>query len=174
VIRTLLAPAAVAPGVRTVLRQLDPSLATGDFRPISQLVESAVSPRRFVVSLLALFASFALLLASLGIYGVIASSVNRRAQEIGIRMALGASAWNVRWRIIAGTLRLAAMGLAAGLAASLLLARLIASLLYGVSAFDPVTFAGMCVVLSAVALLAGYLPAWRASRIDPMSALRAD
>jgi predicted permease len=174
VIRTLLAPAAVAPGVRTVLRQLDPSLATGDFRPISQLVESAVSPRRFVVSLLALFASFALLLASLGIYGVIASSVNRRAQEIGIRMALGASAWNVRWRIIAGTLRLAAMGLAAGLAASLLLARLIASLLYGVSAFDPVTFAGMCVVLSAVALLAGYLPAWRASRIDPMFALRAD
>jgi len=96
------------------------------------------------------------------------SSVNRRAQEIGIR----ASAWNVRnlrRQIIGGTLRLAA-----GLPASLVLARLIASLLSGVSAFDPVTFAAMCAVLSAVALPAGYLPAWRASRIDPMSALRAD
>jgi predicted permease len=174
VIRTRLAPTAVAPGVRAVLRQLDPNLATGDFRPISQLVESAVSPRRFVVSLLVLFAGFALLLASLGIYGVIASSVNRREQEIGIRMALGASPWNVRRQVIAGTLRLAALGLAAGLAASLLLARLIASLLYGISALDPVTFAAMCAVLSAVALLAGYLPAWRASRIDPMCALRAD
>jgi predicted permease len=174
VIRTRLAPTAVAPGVRAVLRQLDPNMGAGDFRPISQLVESAVSPRRFVVSLLVLFACFALLLASLGIYGVIASSVNRRAQEIGIRMALGASAWNVRRQIIAGTLRLAALGLAAGLAASLLLARLIASLLYGVSAFDPLTFAAMCAALTAVALLAGYLPAWRASRIDPMSALRAD
>lgn len=174
VIRTRLAPTAVAPGVRAMLRQLDPNLAAGDFRPMSLLVESAVSPRRFVVSLLVLFAAFALLLASLGIYGVIASSVNRRAQEIGIRMALGASPWNVRRQVIAGTLRLAALGLAAGLAASLLLARLIASLLYGISAFDPVTFAAMCAVLSAVALLAGYLPAWRASRIDPMSALRAD
>jgi len=174
VIRTRLAPTAVAPGVRAALRQLDPNLAASDFRPVSQLVESAVSPRRFVVSLLVLFACFALLLASLGIYGVIASSVNRRAQEIGIRMALGASAWNVRRQIIAGTLRLAALGLAAGLAASLLLARLIATLLYGISAFDPATFAAMCAVLSAVALLAGYLPAWRASRIDPMSALRTD
>jgi predicted permease len=174
VIRTRLEPAAVAPGVRAVLRQLGLNLGAGDFRPISQLVETAVSPRRFVVSLLVLFAGFALLLASLGIYGVIASSVNRRAQEIGIRMALGASPWNVRKQVIAGTLRLAALGLVVGLAASLLLARLIASLLYGISAFDPVTFAAMCAVLSAVALLAGYLPAWRASRIDPMSALRAD
>jgi len=174
VLRTRLEPAALGPAVRTALRELDPKLPASDYRPIADLVERSVSPRRFVVSLLVLFAAFALLLASLGIYGVISFAVNRRTPEIGIRMALGASASHVRWLVIRNTLALTAMGLLMGLSVSLALARVISSLLFGISAFDPVAFLGMTVLLCTVALLAGYLPARRASKTDPMIALRAE
>jgi ABC-type antimicrobial peptide transport system permease subunit len=117
---------------------------------------------------------FALLLASLGIYALISYSVNQRTQEIGIRMALGASAGDVQARIVAQTLTLAAAGMAIGVAASWLLSRALEGQLYGVTAADPVTFAAMLVVLTVVAVLAGYLPARRASRIDPLVALRAE
>jgi ABC-type antimicrobial peptide transport system permease subunit len=115
-----------------------------------------------------------LFLASLGIYGVISYSVTRQTQEIGIRMALGATRSKVELGVIGRTLRLAAIGILVGGALSFVLAKGIASLLYGTEPTDPLTFAAMVVVLGAVALLAGYLPARRASRIDPMIALRTN
>jgi ABC-type antimicrobial peptide transport system permease subunit len=133
-----------------------------------------VSPRRFVVLLLGGFALFALVLASLGIYGLISYSVGQRTQEIGIRMAVGASARDVQGMVIAQTLWLAAIGMALGTAASWALAGVASGLLYGVTATDPATFAGMLIVLTLVAGVAGYVPARRASRIDPMVALRAE
>jgi ABC-type antimicrobial peptide transport system permease subunit len=141
---------------------------------LQQLVDKSVSPRRVVVLLLGGFAAFALILASLGIYGLISYSVNQRTQEIGIRMALGASARDVQARIVVQTLQLAAVGMIFGIVASWALARSLSGLLFGVSATDPVTFIGMLLVLGAVAALAGYVPARRASRIDPLVALRAE
>jgi ABC-type antimicrobial peptide transport system permease subunit len=125
------------------------------------------------VLFLAGFAAFALILASLGIYAVISYSVSQRVQEIGIRMALGASPTNVQSRILLRTLRLAALGLALGMAASRVLTSALESLLFGVTPGDPVTFIGIGALLIVVAALAGYFPARRASRIDPMVALRA-
>ena len=118
------------------------------------------------------FAAFALVLASLGIYAVISYSVSQRTQEIGIRMALGASAETLQRSILLQTLGLAGIGMIVGVAASWALARTLSGLLFGVKSSDPVTFVGMLVVLTAVAAIAGYLPARRASRIDPMAALR--
>ena len=120
------------------------------------------------------FAALGLILAALGIYGVISYSVTRRMQEIGIRIALGATPGNVQLLVIRATLRLTLVGVAIGVAASFGVARLIASLLFGTSPFDPATLTAIVVILTSVALVAGYLPARRASRIDPMSALRAN
>jgi predicted permease len=173
VVRTSLPPASLASSVRAALQPIAPSIAAGEFATVQRLVDKAVSPRRFVVLLLGGFALFALLLASLGIYGVISYAVAQRTQEIGIRMALGASAGGLQLRILSQTLALAAAGIATGGAASYLLARSLSGLVYGVTTSDPVTFLGMVVVLLAVAAIAGYLPARRASRIDPSIALRA-
>jgi ABC-type antimicrobial peptide transport system permease subunit len=141
---------------------------------LQYLVDRAVSPRRFVVLLLAGFAAFALLLASLGIYAVISQSVTDRAQEIGIRMALGARASDVQRRVLLGTLGLTGLGLAFGLVLSRALTAALGSLLFGVTPGDPVTFVGMTLTLTVVAALAGYFPARRAARIDPIVTLRAD
>jgi ABC-type antimicrobial peptide transport system permease subunit len=172
-VRTTLPPGELAPAIRAALKPIQPNLPGNDFRPIQQLVDKAVSPRRFVVLLLGGFALFALVLASLGIYGVISYSVGQRTQEIGIRMALGASPADLQVRIMMQTLGLAAIGMALGVSASWVLARALGGILFGVTAGDPVTFAGMPIMLIAVAALAGYLPARRASRIDPMLALRS-
>ncbi len=174
VVRSTLPPGQVAATLRAALIPIAPNLASNDFRTLQQIVDRSVSPRRFTVLLLGGFAVFALILASLGIYALISHSVNQRTQEIGIRMALGASARDVQARIIGQTLRLAAIGLVIGAAASSLLSRGASGLLYGVTAADPQTFAGMIGVLTTVALVAGYLPARRASRIDPVIALRAE
>jgi predicted permease len=174
VVRTKLAPEAVASGVRAAMSKIDSTLPTGDFRTLDGVVERAVSPRRFVVLLLGGFASLALILASLGIYGVVSYSVSQRTQEIGIRMALGASAANVQMSVLRQTLILALIGSVIGIAGSAAAARLMESLLYGVQPGDMATFAGMLIVLTLVAAVAGYLPALRASRIDPMSALRSE
>jgi len=172
VVRTSMPTAELGARIREALRPIEPDLPTANLRTLQTLVDRAVSPRRFVVILLGGFAGFALVLASLGIYAVISYSVSQRTQEIGIRMALGASAETLRRSILLQTLGLAGMGMIFGIVASLALARLLSGLLFGVTASDPATFAGMLVILTAVAAIAGYLPARRASRIDPMAALR--
>jgi predicted permease len=174
VVRSTLPPGQVAATLRAALIPIAPNLAGNDFRTLQQIVDRSVSPRRFTVLLLGAFAVFAVILASLGIYALISYSVNQRTHEIGIRMALGASARDVQASIVGQTLRLAAIGLVIGAGASALLARGASGLLFGVTAGDPQTFAGMVAILAIVALVAGYLPARRASRIDPMVALRAE
>lgn len=174
VIRTSLPPVEFASAVRTALKPIEPNLPGNEFRTIRQLVDKAVSPRRFVVLLLGGFALFALVLASLGIYALISYAVNQRTQEIGIRMALGASASGLQRRVISQTLGLAAIGMLIGVAASWALAQALRGFLFEVTATDPLTFGGMLVVITMVAAIAGYVPARRASRIDPMVALRAN
>jgi predicted permease len=173
VVRTALPPDSLAAGIRMALRPIDPNLPVREFVTFQDLVDKAVSPRRFLVLLLAGFAAFALILASLGIYAVISYSVSQRVQEIGIRMALGASATNLQSRILLHTLGLAALGLALGMAGSRALTGALESLLFGVTPGDPVTFIEIGALLIVVATVAGYFPARRASRIDPMVALRA-
>jgi len=172
VVRTALPPSALASAVRGALKPLEPNLPASEFRTLQQMVDKAISPRRLVVILLGGFSIFALILAALGIYAVISYSVNQRTQELGIRMALGASARDLQSGIIVRTLSLAGLGMLIGLVASWILARAISGLLFGVTSADPVTFVGMLVVLTVVAVAAGYIPARRASRIDPMLALR--
>ena len=172
VVRTKLPPQTLASGVMSTLRQINPAQPATEFRPIQRLVDHAVSPRRFFVLLVGIFAGLGLILASLGIYGVISYSVSQRTQEIGIRMALGASQARVQLAVIGKTLLLALIGIATGTVASFMVANLIASLLFGTPATDRATFLSMILLLTMVALLAGYIPARRASRIDPMIALR--
>jgi ABC-type antimicrobial peptide transport system permease subunit len=172
VVRTKLPPRALAANVMRTLRALNPGQPATEFRPLRQIVDHAISPRRFFALLVSAFAALGLTLASLGIYGVISYSVTRQTQEIGIRMALGATQAHVLLGVLARTLRLALMGIALGIVASFAVARMVASLLFGTTPTDPLTFAGMAALLGAVALVAGYIPAFRASRIQPMVALR--
>jgi predicted permease len=172
VVRTRLPIPAVEAAVMSVLRSVNPGQPRTQFRPIQQIVDHAVSPRRFMVLLVAAFAAFGLAVAALGIYGVISYSVSRQSQEIGIRMALGATARRVRASVVRQTLRLTLIGIALGGVASFAAARGIASLLYGTAPGDPLIFAAMMSLLCAVGVLAGLIPARRASRIDPMAVLR--
>jgi len=172
VVRTKLPPEVLASSVMSKLRGLNPNQPAAEFRTIQQIVDHAVSPRRFFVLLVVSFAAFGVILAALGIYGVISYSVTQRTQEIGIRMALGATISRVQLGVIGQTFRLALIGIAAGTIASVIVAKAIAALLFGTTPTDPTTFAGMVLLLGIVALVAGYLPARRASRIDPMTALR--
>jgi predicted permease len=174
VIRTRVAPASLAGSVLRALRELNPNQPAVEFQPIRTIVDRAVSPRRFFMLLVGIFAGLGLLLASLGIYGVIAYGVTRQTQEIGIRMALGASRGRVQRAVLWKTLWLVLVGIGAGSVASFAAARTIQSLLFGTAATDPETYAGMVVLLLVVALVAGYLPARRASRIDPLVALRTN
>ena len=174
VVRSSLPTVQLAAQLREALRTIEPNLPTSNLRTMQTVVERAVSPRRFVVILLGGFAAFALILASLGIYAVISYSVSQRKNEIGIRMALGASPGMVRRLILGETMRLTGIGAAIGLVGALFATRLAASLLYGVTATDPLTFAAMIVVLGAVSALAGYLPALRAARIEPVTLLRSE
>ncbi|HTU44388.1 MAG TPA: ABC transporter permease [Bryobacteraceae bacterium] len=174
VVRSKLPPAALARSVMVALRRLDPGQPATEFKPIQRLVDHATSPRRFFVLLVGIFAGLGLLLASLGIYGVISYSVTRQRPEIGVRMALGATEARVQLDVIWRTMRLALVGIAIGLVASLAASRLIASLLFRTAPSDPLTFLGMVILLASVALLAGYLPARRASKTDPMIALRSN
>ena len=172
VVRTKLPPEALAPSVMNTLRQINPNQPATEFKPLQLLVDHALSPRRFFVMLVSIFAVLGLLLAALGIYGVISYSVTQKTQEIGIRMALGATQAKVQLGVITKTLRLALLGIVIGTATSFGASHLIAALLFGTAPTDLATFAGMIAVLVAVALAAGYIPARRASRIDPTIALR--
>ncbi|SEB59615.1 ABC transporter permease [Terriglobus roseus] len=172
ILRSTLPVETLQPAVLGTLRRINPGQPTADLRPIQLLVDRASSPRRFFVYLVAIFAALGLVLAALGIYGVISYSVTQRTQEIGIRMALGATRRDVQMGIVSKTLRLAALGIAIGIVASLAISSFIASLLFGTTPTDPATFTTICLLLAGVALAAGYIPARRASRIDPMVALR--
>ena len=174
VIRSRMPPAAIASSVLRTLRDINPNQTAAEFRPLQMLVDHANSPRRFFMILVGAFAVLGLLLAALGIYGVISYSVTRQTQEIGIRMALGASAGLVQRQVIANTLRLTLIGIVAGAVASIAAAKLIAAMLFATSPWDLPTYLGMGVLLVAVAGLSGYLPARRASQVDPMVALRAN
>jgi predicted permease len=174
VVRTGLPPDLLASSVTSTLRSLNPGQPATEFRTIQQIVDHAVSPRHFFVLLVTTFAVLGLILASLGIYGVISYSVTRQTQEIGIRMALGATSARVQFGVIAKTLRLALIGVALGTIASFAVARAMASLLFGTGPTDPAAYVSMILLLSAVAFVAGYIPARRASRIDPMIALRSN
>lgn len=174
VVRSHMASASLATSVMRTLRDINPGQSAAEFKPIQGLVDHATSPRRFFAVLVGIFAGLGLLLASLGVFGVISYSVTRQTQEIGIKMALGASRSRVQLDVIARTLRLALIGIGIGVVASVAVARLIASLLFHTAPTDPLTFAAMVALLGGVALLAGYLPARRASKIDPMVALRTN
>jgi len=138
---------------------------------MTDLVDRSTAQRRFPMLLLSGFAALALMLAAMGIYGVIAQSVAQRTQEIGVRLAIGASAGNIIGMILQQGLRLAAAGIAIGLAAGLALSRLMVNLLFGVSAHDPAVFAFAPMVLAAAAVVACIVPAYRGSRVDPLIAL---
>jgi hypothetical protein len=174
VARSTLPAGQLASTLRSALAPVAANLAGNDFRTLQQIVDKSVSPRRFTVLLLGGFAVFALVLASLGIYALISYSVNQRTQEIGIRIALGASPLGIQSRIMGQTLRLSVIGITIGAVGSWLLVRGTATLLFGVTPRDPQSFLGAVVVLTGVALVASYMPARRASRIDPIVALRAD
>lgn len=174
VVRTALPPTSLSAGIRTALRPIDPNLPVSTIQTLKHFVDDVVSPRRFLAILLAGFAGFALLLATLGIYALISYSVGQRTREIGIRMALGASEGTVQREVLLKTLRLALIGVAIGTLVSFALMKWIESLLFGTTATDPLVFSGVILLLCAAALVAGYVPARRASRVDPMIALRAN
>ena len=174
VIRTPSSPDSVVAAVRAALLPLVPAVGTTEFRPIQQLVERASSPRRFLLSLVGGFSLMALVLACLGIYGVVSYNVTQRTREIGVRMALGATAGAISIDVLGETLRLAAAGVMCGALGALGVARLIAALLFNTSPADPLTFTASALALVLVALCAGALPALAAARVEPMRALRGE
>lgn len=172
VVRTALDPLGIAAAVREVVHKVEPNLPVTHVMTMDGLLSDSVSPRRFSAVLIGIFAVLALLLAAVGIYGVMSYAVSQRTQEIGLRMALGAPAGSVRGMILGQMLRLTMLGVGIGLAGSFVVARFLASLLFGVGTYDPATFLGVAVLLVAVALSASYVPARRAMRVDPLVALR--
>ena len=162
---------ALVPAMRQITRDLNADLPM-NFRTLEEIFSSSLDSRRFSLVIFAVFGAVALLLAVMGIYGVISYSVTQRTQEIGIRLALGASSGDVLRLVVGRGMILALIGIVIGLGAAVALTRLMASLLYGVSATDPVTFAAAALLLAGAALVASYIPARRATKVDPMVALR--
>lgn len=172
VLRTAAEPQRLIPAIRCEIQQVDPNQAATAIQTMEQYVSTSLARPRLYAILLGTFAALALLLASVGLYGLIAYAVSRRTHEIGIRMALGARPSDVLRSILCQGARLALLGLALGIAGAIALTRLIANLLYGVGASDVKTYGAVAVLLGGIALLAAYFPARRASRVDPMVALR--
>jgi len=174
--RTNVDPLSLASAVRQAALSIDPALPLGQVRRVEDILDDSLARRRFTLNLLCVSALLALLLASIGIYGVVAYSVTQRAQEIGIRLALGAQASDVFKLIIGRGIAPVLLGLALGLAGAFALSRLLTSLtaglLFEVRATDPATFAAIALLLVVVALLACYLPARRGTKVDPLTALR--
>jgi putative ABC transport system permease protein len=172
VVRTSGDPRAAAAAVREVIRKVDSSVPIVQVRPMAEVVSDSVAARRFQLQLAGLFAGCALLLAALGIFGVVAYSVEQRRNEIGIRMALGAQAGNVGTLVLGGGMKPVVIGLVSGIVAAVATGQLVRSLLYSVGATDPVTIAGVTLVIIFAAAMACYIPARRAMRVDPIVALR--
>ena len=174
VVRTAGDPSHVSGIVREAVHALDPGLPIESVQPMTEIVAESTAPPRFRAMLLSLFGAAALLLAVVGIYGVLSYSVGRRTRELGIRVALGAESRDVLRLVIGEGLALTGAGLAAGAAGAAILTRFLATLLFGVGRFDPVTYAGVALALVAAGLLACWVPARRATRVDPVTALRAE
>jgi putative ABC transport system permease protein len=172
VIRTQTDIASITSAVRREIGAIDGNVPISEIRSMEQVISTSVSQRRFSMMLLGLFALVALLLSAVGIYGVMAYSVSERSHEIGIRIALGARSRDILKMVLGQGMILTLIGIAVGLMGALALTRLMSSLIYGVSATDPLTFAGVALALGSVALAACYIPARRATRVDPMEALR--
>jgi putative ABC transport system permease protein len=173
-IRSSLPPEALIGTVRTALRSIDPSIALADIQTMQQAVAASNARRRFQTTLLTIFGAIALLLALVGLYGVLAYSVRQRVPEIGVRIALGASRPRVISMVVRQGLRLVLIGLALGLAAAFILVRFLAGVLYGVSPYDPWTFVAAPALVLLAALIACSAPAWRAAHIEPVEALRSE
>jgi putative ABC transport system permease protein len=172
VVRTAVPPMSVMPAVRNAVLALDKEQPVNDIRTMSEIVSETYGAIRFPMTLLWIFAALALVLSAVGIFGVMSYSVSRRTQEIAIRMALGASRREVQRMVLREGLRVTALGVAIGLAAALALSRVMAGYVYGITSTDPVTLVGASLLLTLVALLASYLPARRATRVNPITALR--
>jgi putative ABC transport system permease protein len=171
-LRGRLDPAVIPVELREQVQSVDPELPVFGAQTLTETVSESLAERRFSMRIVALFALTALLLAGLGIYGVISFIVNERTHEFGIRLALGAQSQNILRMVLRQGLGLAIAGAAVGLVCALIVSHLMAGLLYGVRPTDPLTFAGVAVLLIGVALLACYVPARRAIRVDPLVALR--
>lgn len=172
VVRTASDPMSIAATIQKVIASVDPDQPVYRIRTMSELMADSVARRRLALLLLAVFAGLGFLLASLGIYGVVAYSVAQRQQEIGIRMALGAEPRQVLGMVLKQGLALSLAGIGAGYLAGLALTRLVASMLYGVGSTDSASFLGAAAALGVAALLASYIPARRATKVDPVVALR--
>ena len=160
--------------IRTAVHRLDPELPITDAATVVDVVNESVKPQRFGMTVVGVFAFVALGLAAIGIYGVLANTVAQQTHEIGVRMALGATGADVMWSVLRRALTLMAIGVAFGTAGSLALARLVAALLYEIRPTDGVTFAGAALLLALLAVVASLVPAWRATRVDPLVALRTE
>ena len=172
VVRTATDPVALATAVTGVIHKVNPNLPVTHVTTMDELLTDSISPRRFSAMLVGIFAMLAVVLAAVGIYGVMSYTVSQRTQEIGVRLALGAQTADVRGMILAQTIKLTVLGVAIGLAGAFAVARFLTSLLFGVGTHDPVTFFGVALLLILVAVVAAYVPARRAMRVDPIVALR--
>ena len=171
-VRTAADPASLIARIRTEAAAMDPDVPIAELSTLASYVSTAMSQTRFLLALIGAFAALALGLASLGLYGVISYSAKQRTREIGVRVALGAGERDIVWLILGQGLVVALAGIALGLAGAAAVTRVVSTFLVGVSATDPITFAGVPALLLAVAIVASFLPARRASRVDPNVALR--
>jgi putative ABC transport system permease protein len=174
VVHTASDPVTVSAAIRDVVHKVDPNLPITHVTTMDGLLSDSVSPRRFSAVLVGIFAALAVLLAAIGIYGVMSYTVSQRTQEIGLRLALGAQLTNVRGMILRQSLKLTLIGVGLGLLGAFVLARFLGSLLFGIGTYDPITFLGVALLLICVALAASYIPARRAMRVDPIVALRCE
>jgi len=174
VARTEGPPLDVSAGIRQAASRFDASAAIYLFRPLEQIVAGSIARQRMAMLLLSILSALALVLAAIGVYGVIAYLAAQRTREIGVRMALGATRGDVLQLVLGEGMRIALAGIGVGIVAALGLTRLLSNVIYGVGATDPITFGAVALLLTAVALVACYVPAHRAMRVDPTSALRYD
>jgi len=174
VLRTRTDPLAAVGQARAAVRAVDPALGISDIATMQQVLNDSTSDRRLDMLLFAMLGGLALALATVGVYGVVAYSVTQRTHEIGVRMAIGAQATDVVRMVLGEGARLAMAGIVAGTALALIATRLVRGLLFNVSPTDPITFGVVVIALTAIAMLASYVPARRATRVDPMLALRGE
>jgi putative ABC transport system permease protein len=174
VVKTAGNPSALTPVLRAALHEVGPNVPVSSVRPMTDVVSTSLAQNRFRTLVFGAFAAVAILLAALGLYGVLAQLVGRRTHELGVRVVLGADRWDILGRVLGHGMRLTLAGLALGLASAAAATRLIKGLLFGVEALDPATFVGATAFLAVTALAAALLPAWRATQVDPVDCLRSE